>query len=81
MQNKLLKPRIPLFENKFLGFIEKHIMVISVFLISAAAIAIRALLFDHLSADAYNFLIPWYDTLAEKGFAGLSEPVGNYNIL
>ena len=81
MQNKLLKPRIPFFENKFLGFIEKHIMVIAVFLISAAAIAIRALLFDHLSADAYNFLIPWYDTLAEKGFAGLSEPVGNYNIL
>jgi len=81
MQNKLLKPRIPFFENKFLGFIEKHIMVIAVFLISAAAIAIRALLFDHLSADAYNFLIPWYNTLAEKGFAGLSEPVGNYNIL
>lgn len=81
MQNKLLKPRIPFFENKFLGFIEKHIMVIAVFLISAAAIAIRALLFDHLSADAYNFLIPWYDTLAEKGFAGLSKPVGNYNIL
>lgn len=81
MQNKLFKPRIPSFENKFLGFIEKHIMVIAVFLISAAAIAIRALLFDHLSIDAYNFLIPWYDTLAEKGFAGLSEPVGNYNIL
>ena len=38
MQNKLLKPRIPFFESKFLGFIEKHIMVIAVFLISAAAI-------------------------------------------
>ena len=81
MKNKLLQPRIPTFESKFLGFIEKHIMVIAIIVISAVAIAIRALLFDHLSIDAYNFLIPWYDTLDKKGFAGLSEPVGNYNIL
>nr|WP_316614675.1 glycosyltransferase 87 family protein [uncultured Ruminococcus sp.] len=81
MQNKLLKPRIPSFESKFLGFIEKHVMVIAIIAISAVAIAVRALLFDHLSIDAYNFLIPWYDTLAKKGFAGLSQPVGNYNIL
>ena len=81
MQNKLLKPRIPSFESKFLGFIEKHVMVIAIIAVSAVAIAVRALLFDHLSIDAYNFLIPWYDTLAKKGFAGLSEPVGNYNIL
>lgn len=81
MQNKLLKPRIPSFESKFLGFIEKHVMVIAIIAVSAVAIAVRALLFDHLSIDAYNFLIPWYDTLAKKGFAGLSQPVGNYNIL
>jgi Gpi18-like mannosyltransferase len=81
MQNKLLKPRIPSVESKLLGFIEKHVVVIAFFVISAAAMLIRALLFDHLSIDAYNFLIPWYDALSEKGFAGLSQPVGNYNIL
>ena len=68
-------------ESRILGFIEKHIMLIAIIAISATAIVVRALLFDHISADAYYFLIPWYDTLAEKGLEGLSEPVGNYNIL
>ena len=42
---------------------------------------IRLLFKDKLSDDATEFLLPWYESLSQLKFSGLSQQTGDYNIL
>ncbi len=45
----------------------------------AAAIVLRFVFVQQVSGDYRSFLSPWYDQLAQTGFAGLSGDFSNYN--
>lgn len=48
-------------------------------LLTGFVISIRILgLFFRTSLDISDFIIPWYNTLAEKGFSALAQPFSNY---
>ena len=34
-----------------------------------------------IAGDMKGYLVPWFDYFAERGFRGLSEQVGDYNLL
>lgn len=78
---KFSLPAIGKFELKLLDLINKHLLMIAVFVVTVLAIVIRFMLREYVSGDAYYYLLPWYDTIKAGGFKTLSEPVGNYNIL
>lgn len=53
---------------------------VALVVIAVAAIAVRLLFVDEISADYRTFLSPWYDYLsANGGFAGVGGDFSNYN--
>lgn len=68
-------------EQKLLSFLEKHLLLITLIFITAVGLILRYALRDYVSGDAYYYLLPWYNQMKEVGFQGLSQPVGDYNIL
>ncbi len=80
-QKKFSLPLIGKGEQKVLGFIENHLLLIAMFAVTVLALFIRYTLRDNVSGDAYYYLLPWYDTIKAGGFKSLSRPVGNYGLL
>jgi len=62
------------------GFVRNFWGASCVVLLSLAAMAIRYLCMEHITPDYTTFLSRWVQFFRENGFAGLSQPVGNYNI-
>lgn len=65
-------------ENRLLNGIDKYFPVFVFLAVSALGFVIRFSLRGFVSVDAADWLLPWYETIAESG---LSEQVGNYNLL
>ena len=51
----------------------------TVLVVVVAAIIVRFGFVQQVSGDYRSFLSPWYDQLAQQGFAGLSGDFSNYN--
>ena len=84
MDSNKLKPKKTLVfsgEQKLLAFLEKHLLLIVMVAATAAALYLRYAVRDYVSGDAYYYLLPWYEKMKNVGFAGLAQPVGDYNIL
>lgn len=67
-------------ENKMLDFIQKHILLIFLAIVSILGCLIRAFGFGFQSGDFLSFLNPWWSKISEAGIGGLATQVGNYNI-
>lgn len=65
-------------EKAILSWIDDHLLILVVALVSVAALLVRLPLLEHISGDSYFFLLPWYEQIRENG---LSVQVGNYNLL
>jgi Gpi18-like mannosyltransferase len=48
--------------------------------VAVLGLAVRKALFPFHSSDYLDFLRPWYDHLAARGFAGLGDEFANYNV-
>ncbi len=69
-------------ERKLLNFLEKHLDVASVAVITLLSMLIRFSLRNIVSGDAASFLLPWYDEIRSGGgMKMLGRQVGNYNML
>ena len=68
------------YERKFFDFIQKHILLISFFVVTACGIFIRMSGMDFKSGDYNCYLQPWWSTIEQAGIQGLGSQVGNYNI-
>ena len=69
-------------EQKLLEIINKYKNILFLFVISVLGLVIRLQGIHFISYDMSHFLIPWYNTIAEKGgFHSLKGQVGDYNIL
>lgn len=68
-------------EKSLLCFIEKHLLVTAFIFVSVLGFVIRFSLRNFVSADATQFLLPWYDEIKTAGgIGGLGAQVGNYNM-
>jgi len=65
-------------ENKVLNWVERHLHILFVVLVTVLSIVVRFSLADILSGDANKFLLPWYDII---GSDGLYNQVGDYNLV
>lgn len=68
------------FERKFFDFVQKYILWIIFFAVTAAGILVRACGMDFKSGDYSCYLQPWWNTIEQAGIQGLGKQVGNYNI-
>ena len=67
-------------ESALLEYVKKHIDVLFIVIMTVLAAAIRYYGKDFLGGDMRGYLIPWHEEFSAKGFAGLKEQVGDYNI-
>lgn len=65
-------------EKKTLNWIEQHLNILYLIVMTLLAFSIRLVGFSFLSGDMSRFLIPWFDKIRESG---LSSRVGDYNLL
>ena len=67
-------------EKKILDFIEKHLTLLFIIIITLLALYIRYKALPFKSEDYNHFLMPWFDSLKEAGgLKGLSTYQGDYN--
>lgn len=69
---------MPNAERKILAWVDAHLTEIVALALSVMGLIMRLPLKDHISADGYFFLLPWYDRIKESG---LRVQVGDYNFL
>lgn len=69
---------MPNAERKILAWVDAHLTEIVALALSVMGLIMRLPLKDHISADSYFFLLPWYDRIKESG---LRVQVGDYNFL
>ena len=81
MKSKEKSPLMFKGEQKLLDFLGGHLYLLALIVITVIAIAVRVILLDYQSGDAYYFLLPWYETIKTEGFKALSHQVGDYNML
>ena len=68
-------------ETRLINFIQRHILLIGIIVLTLISIRIRWSLFDFRSGDYKCFLLPWYNEFKAKGgFAALAYDIGNYNV-
>ena len=65
-------------EKKLLDKLDNNFLAVVFLAVSALGFALRFSLRGIVSVDANDWLLPWFEAIAEKG---LSEQVGNYNLL
>lgn len=65
-------------ERRILEWADRHLQTIVLAAFCVLGLLVRWLLRDHLSGDAYYFLLPWYEQIKADG---LSQQVGDYNLL
>ena len=69
-------------EKKFLEWIEKHLTITVSIAVLLVSLEIRWSLRDFVSVDSAVYLLPWYDEIKSNGgIHGLSQQVGDYNML
>ena len=54
-------------EKKFITYVEKYLLPIAVIVMTILALAIRVCLFDFVSGDMGDFMLPWYNEIKEAG--------------
>jgi len=67
------------FEIKIIDFIQKHVLLIGITILTIISLKIRYSLFQYTSQDYNDYLIMWYTEI--KGFGGFSAlkyNIGNY---
>lgn len=67
-------------EKRLLDFIQEHIHIVFLVLISAVAIGARYAGWEFVSRDATRFLLPWHEAISIRGWSALSEQIGNYGM-
>ena len=67
-------------EKRLINYLEKYLIYYFLFFISICGLAIRYLGRSFISGDMRNFLVPWWNKIAELGPDAVSTQVGNYNI-
>lgn len=68
-------------ESKIMDFIQKHIIAIGFFAVSAMALAARLALFNHQTYDYYGYIVSWINQLKEyEGLKGIGQNIGEYNV-
>lgn len=72
--------RITKTEEELIGLTEKNILLAASAVLFVLGCFLRGVFAPFVSADYRDFLKPWYDVIAEKGFSSFGEQVGNYNI-
>lgn len=65
-------------EKRLVAFLEKNILLLFVLFCTLLGMVIRISLRNIISGDYTIYLQPWYEEIKSKG---LSEQVGNYNLL
>lgn len=65
-------------ERRVLEWIDRHLQIIVLAAFCLLGLLVRFPLREHLSGDAYYFLLPWYEQIKVNG---LSQQVGDYNLL
>ncbi len=60
------------------SWVERHLNILYLIIISLLALAIRVVGFPFLSIDMTHSLLPWFDSIRESG---LGHRVGDYNLL
>ena len=68
-------------ERTIIEKILKHSWLIAFAVITLLSAVIRYYGRTFVSGDMDYFFLPWYDQMKATGFKGLSEPLGDYNIL
>ena len=69
------------YERRFLDFIQKHVIIIGFFAVSAIGLYMRYKLFSYESNDWTDFLAKWLKELQRfSGISGIGQSIGNYNI-
>lgn len=69
-------------EKKFLEWIQKHIFVCFLILVTILSVVLRYSVKDFVSRDFRIYFLPWYENIKENGgIAALNRSVGNYNML
>ena len=68
-------------EQKFFDFIKKNIIPLFLLGVTVTGIVIRICGINFESDDYQSFLAGWWTVIESNGVSGLSEQVGNYNIL
>ena len=67
-------------EKRLINYLEKYLIYYFLFFISVCGLVIRYLGRGFISGDMRNFLVPWWNKIAELGPDAVSTQVGNYNI-
>lgn len=72
--------KAPGLERKLLEFVQKHLDILFILILTVLALAIRYYGKDFVGGDMTGYFIPWHEAFSKSGFAGLKEQVGDYNI-
>ena len=68
-------------EQKLLKWIDKHLYLLFIVIVSILGMMIRVAGRSYVSGDAGGFLLPWFDEIKEAGgLRALGSQVGDYNI-
>jgi len=68
------------FEIKTIDFIQKHILIIGVVILTLISFKIRWSCFGYKSGDYNEYLLPWYHTVQRLGgVSALKFDIGNYS--
>lgn len=67
------------FEKKLIKFIENHLVILFIIIVTVLALIIRWPMLNNVSADWYYFLEPWSNAFRENGLAALATFAGDYN--
>ncbi len=68
-------------EKNIIEWLLKHSWILAFIAVTILSGIARYYGRTFVSADMENYLLPWFNQMQETGFKGLSEPMGNYNIL
>ena len=69
-------------EEKFLQWIDRHLILLFFIIVNILGIIIRTIGWDFVSGDAKTFLLPWFYHIKELGgLKALAIQVGDYNII
>ena len=67
-------------ETKVFNFVEKHLLIFFLCIVTIISIVIRVILYENSFGDYELFLEPWFNELkAGGGLLALSQNIGNYN--
>lgn len=70
-----------LWEHRVWQKLYRHLGICLIAAVTVIGLGCRFSMLDHASADADQFLLPWFEQIQQNGgFAALKEQVGDYNI-